>query len=92
MYFFHAGKKEFVSDNIFNENRIIVFDNGFPRPIVEEEIKELHLSRRDINFFNIKYLKSNKKIPVHSKKKTQRKNQTNKNNIRKNCKKPFRRS
>ena len=85
--FFHAGKEDFIKDDVFNENRVIVFDNGFTRPIVEAELKELRLSRNDVKFFNIKYLKS--KVSAPTKKKPQVKKQINKT---KNCKNSFARS
>ncbi len=81
--FFNAGRIDFVEDDkLFNGHRIFVFHNGYYRPIIEQELNELHISRKSARLFRIKYIKSPKRIKSSNNKSQSKKSKSN-------CRKTF---
>ena len=85
--FIHAGKMEYVKDG----NRIVVFDNGFPRLITDIELKEeLNMSTQAIKRFGINYATVPKRIVLNQKSNTKtQKNLKKKTEVQKTCKSTF---
>ncbi len=66
--FIHAGRDKYIEDDkTFDGYRILVFNNGFFRPITDVElIEELNMHPKNINRFNIKYLQTSQTRSISS--------------------------
>lgn len=101
--FLFSGDNKYVQDSKFLKNyRGVVFDGkGFTRPLIEEELKEIHLSRQAARNFEVNYIQNSKKSKVKHKankkkmnseekrKKTQRERDNKKNNTSDKCQHSF---